>query len=110
MPNIFTRVPDGPAPQLSGAMVPVVWVADLFMWLMWSRPGGLSLRNTWVTPSTAGLGIGVVVGGGIVWALLIGGSHSVAGIIGLAVLAVLWVGSLAVCVTWVGQRLARGRG
>jgi hypothetical protein len=33
-------------------MAPVVVVADLFMGLMLSRPGGLSLRNAWVTPAT----------------------------------------------------------
>jgi hypothetical protein len=36
-------------------------VADRFMALMWSRPGGLSLRTTWVTPATMGLGLAVVV-------------------------------------------------
>jgi hypothetical protein len=36
-------------------------VADRFMALMWSRPGGLSLRTTWVTPATIGLGLAVVL-------------------------------------------------
>jgi hypothetical protein len=27
-------------------------LADAVMWLMFSRPGGLSLRTTWVTPAT----------------------------------------------------------
>ena len=31
------------------------------MALMWSRPGGLSLRTTWVTPTTIWLGIATVV-------------------------------------------------
>ena len=31
------------------------------MALMWSRPGGLSLRATWVTPATIGLGLAVMV-------------------------------------------------
>ena len=31
------------------------------MALMWSRPGGLSLRTTWVTPATIWLGLAVVV-------------------------------------------------
>ena len=31
------------------------------MALMWSRPGGLSLRTTWVTPATIGLGLAVLV-------------------------------------------------
>jgi hypothetical protein len=36
-------------------------VADLFMGLMWSRPGGLSLRTTWVTPATLGLAVAVIL-------------------------------------------------
>ena len=36
-------------------------VADRFMALMWSRPGGLSLRNTWVTPATIWLTVAVVM-------------------------------------------------
>jgi hypothetical protein len=39
-------------------MLPVV---DRFMALMWSRPGGLSLRTTWVTPATIGLAAAIVV-------------------------------------------------
>jgi hypothetical protein len=31
------------------------------MALMWSRPGGLSLRTAWVTPATIGLGLAVFV-------------------------------------------------
>lgn len=52
MPNRFTAVPQRPAPQLSSRMGPVVAVGDLFMALMLSRPGGLSLWNSWVTPAT----------------------------------------------------------
>lgn len=40
-------------------------LADGFMALMWSRPGGLSLRTTWVTPATIGLGLAVVVALGL---------------------------------------------
>jgi ribonuclease PH len=35
-------------------------VADLFMALMWSRPGGLSLRTTWVTPATIALAVALI--------------------------------------------------
>jgi hypothetical protein len=35
------------------------------MALMWSRPGGLSLRTTWVTPATIGLGLAVVLALGL---------------------------------------------
>lgn len=43
-------------------MLPVV---DRFMALMWSRPGGLSLRTTWVTPATIWLAIVVVIAVGL---------------------------------------------
>lgn len=47
----WTRVPAEPPPldPLQRRLLPV---ADLFMALMLSRPGGLSLRTTWVTPAT----------------------------------------------------------
>lgn len=35
------------------------------MALMWSRPGGLSLRTTWVTPATIWLGLAVVLALGL---------------------------------------------
>jgi hypothetical protein len=35
------------------------------MALMWSRPGGLSLRTTWVTPATIWLGLAVFVALGL---------------------------------------------
>ena len=35
------------------------------MAVMWSRPGGLSLRTTWVTPATIWLGLAVVVALGL---------------------------------------------
>ena len=40
-------------------------MADLFMGLMWSRPGGLSLRTTWVTPATLALAAAVVLFAGL---------------------------------------------
>jgi hypothetical protein len=52
MPNRFTAVPSGPVPPTGRVMGKVVVVADLFMALMLSRPGGLSLRRAWVTPGT----------------------------------------------------------
>jgi len=48
-------------PPLDGIQVRLLPVADLFMGVMWSRPGGLSLRTTWVTPATLWLSSGVVV-------------------------------------------------
>ena len=74
MANPLTRVPDG-TPPLDRWQRRLLPVADLFMGLMWSRPGGLSLRSTWVTPATIWLGIAAIglVGlpgvGGIVYGL-----------------------------------------
>jgi len=55
----WTRVPKD-APPLDAWQLRLLPVADRFMALMWSRPGGLSLRTTWVTPATIGLGLAVV--------------------------------------------------
>ena len=52
----WTRVPEG-QPPLDPLQLRLLPVANLFMGLMWSRPGGLSLRTTWVTPATIWLGI-----------------------------------------------------
>jgi hypothetical protein len=60
MANPLTRVPEG-SPPLDRWQLRLLPVADLFMGLMWSRPGGLSLRTTWVTPATLWLGIAAVV-------------------------------------------------
>ena len=56
----WTRVPKD-APPLDSWQLRLLPVADRFMALMWSRPGGLSLRTTWVTPATIWLGLAVVV-------------------------------------------------
>lgn len=61
MPNRFTRIPAGPVPALPLAGRALLPLADLFMLLMLSRPATGSLRNTWVTPATLGLCLGVVV-------------------------------------------------
>ena len=56
----WTRVPAGDPPidQLQLGLLPLV---DRVMGALWSRPGGLSLRTTWVTPATIVLGL--LVGG-----------------------------------------------
>src|SRR2546421_538263 len=66
----WTRVPAGDPPidQMQLGLLPLV---DRVMGLLWSRPGGRSLRTTWVTPATIVLG------------LLVGGA---AGLLGLAAL------------------------
>jgi hypothetical protein len=56
----WTRVPKD-APPLDAWQLRLLPLADLFMGLMWSRPGGLSLRSTWVTPATLALGAAVVL-------------------------------------------------
>ena len=69
-------------PALGRRMDPLVALADLFMGLMASRPHGMSLRDTWVTPATlwlaalftavaAAIGITLVVRGG--WGSVAGG-------------------------------------
>ncbi|HXO59451.1 MAG TPA: hypothetical protein VN834_06580, partial [Candidatus Acidoferrum sp.] len=60
----WTRVPKD-APPLDAWQLRLLPVADLFMGLMWSRPGGLSLRTTWVTPATLALAAGVVLFAGL---------------------------------------------
>ena len=56
----WTRVPKD-APPLDAWQLRLLPLADLFMGLMWSRPGGLSLRTTWVTPATLGLALAVML-------------------------------------------------
>jgi hypothetical protein len=56
----WTRVPKD-APPLDTWQLRLLPLADLFMGLMWSRPGGLSLRTTWVTPATLGLAAAVIL-------------------------------------------------
>ena len=56
----WTRVPTD-APPLDTWQLRLLPLADLFMGLMWSRPGGLSLRTTWVTPATLALAAAVVL-------------------------------------------------
>jgi hypothetical protein len=82
------------------------------MGLMWSRPGGLSLRTTWVTPATLGLALAVilVVGlpglGAIVYGIV--NRHLLAGVGGL-VAAALGIGAAAVALYGIRQRrLASG--
>ena len=60
----WTRVPKA-VPPLDPWQLRLLPVADRFMALMWSRPGGLSLRTTWVTPATIGLGLAVAVALGV---------------------------------------------
>jgi hypothetical protein len=56
----WTRVPKE-APPIDAWQLRLLPLADLFMALMWSRPGGLSLRTTWVTPATLALAVAVIL-------------------------------------------------
>jgi hypothetical protein len=56
----WTRVPKQ-APPLDAWQLRLLPIADLFMGFMWSRPGGLSLRTTWVTPATLALAVAVML-------------------------------------------------
>jgi len=60
----WTRVPKE-TPPLDAWQLRLLPMADLFMGLMWSRPGGLSLRTTWVTPATLGLAVAVILAVGL---------------------------------------------
>jgi len=60
----WTRVPTD-APPLDAWQLRLLPVANRFMALMWSRPGGLSLRTTWVTPATIWLGLAVLAALGL---------------------------------------------
>jgi hypothetical protein len=107
----WTRVPTD-APPLDAWQLRLLPLADLFMGLMWSRPGGLSLRTTWVTPATLGLAVAVVVIVGIpgLGAIAYGitNRHLLAGVGGL-VAAVLGIGAAAVALYGIRQRrLATG--
>ncbi len=88
-------------------MTPVLAIADMFMGLMLSRPGGLSLRSAWVTPGTlllAGcytvvsvlLAVLLLTRGGLLWVLV------------AVALIVAGIGSAAVTAVGVSQRRGAG--
>ena len=98
--NRFTRVPAG-SPPLDSTQLRLLPLADLVMWLMFSRPGGLSLRTTWVTPATILLCSSVAFAAGILGVVafsyglnsgyvlpLIAGLFSITAAIGCASIAV----------------------
>ncbi|MDQ6710659.1 MAG: hypothetical protein M3Z11_08910 [Candidatus Dormibacteraeota bacterium] len=60
MANVLTRVPSTP-PPIDRIQLWLLPIADAVMAAMWSRPGGLSLRTTWVTPATVWLCLGVAL-------------------------------------------------
>ncbi len=80
------------------------------MALMWSRPGGLSLRTTWVTPATIWLAAAVIVVVGLpgLGAIEYGiANRQFLLAFGGLVAAVLGAGAAAVAVYGVRQRRLR---
>jgi len=77
------------------------------MALMWSRPDGLSLRTTWVTPATIWLGLAVLVALGLpgLGAVLYGvTSRQVLVVLGGLVAAALGAGGGTVALYGIRQR------
>jgi hypothetical protein len=77
------------------------------MALMWSRPGGLSLRTTWVTPATIGLGMAVFVALGLpgLGAVVYGATgRQVLVVVGGLVAAALGIGGGTVALYGIRQR------
>ncbi len=77
------------------------------MSLMWSRPGGLSLRNTWVTPATIWLTAAVVALLGIPGLAAISygiASHQMLLAVGGMIAAVLGAGAGTVAIYGIRQR------
>ena len=104
MPNIFTRVPPTPPPDLSVRRKWLIRIADVFMVAMWSRPSTGSFSKTWVTPGTVITTSGVAVMG-LVCVVLIAfnGKTLPQLVVGLVILAVT-LGAAAVGAVGVQQR------
>jgi len=105
----WTRVPKD-APPLDAWQLRLLPLADLFMGLMWSRPGGLSLRTTWVTPATLALGAAVVLFVGLPG--LAGIAYGITNrqplaLVGGLIAAALGVGAAAVALYGIRQRSLR---
>ena len=102
----WTRVPKD-APPLDAWQLRLLPLADLFMGLMWSRPGGLSLRTTWVTPATLALGVAVVLFVGLpgLGAIAYGlANRQMLALVGGLIAVALGVGAAAVALYGIRQR------
>jgi hypothetical protein len=105
----WTRVPKDD-PPLDALQLRLLPLADLFMGLMWSRPGGLSLRTTWVTPATLGLAMAVilVVGLPALAAIVYGiANHQLLLVVGGLIAAALGIGAGSVALYGIRQRSLR---
>jgi hypothetical protein len=102
----WTRVPKD-APPLDSWQLRLLPLADLFMGLMWSRPGGLSLRTTWVTPATLALAVAVVLFAGLggLGAIALGiETRQLLMVLGGLVAAALGAGAASVAIYGIRQR------
>lgn len=106
-PNVLTRVPAEPVPPLPAWCGPVVRGADLFMILLLSRPATGSLRNTWVTPATLGLGAAMGLTSIVCLALAVAGLSGGLLVVALVVLATFAAGSVSLAAVGLAQRFAR---
>ena len=106
-PNVLTRVPDEPVPQLPAWCAVVMPPADVFMALLLSRPATGSLRHTWVTPATLALSLATGLASIVFLALAIARLNGDARIAAAVVLAIFAVGSLCVAAVGLAQRFAR---
>ena len=107
----WTRVPQD-APPLDAWQLRLLPVADLFMGLMWSRPGGLSLRTTWVTPATLGLALAVILVVGLpgLGAIAYGAANrQLLALFGGLVASALGIGAAAVALYGIRQRRLSAR-
>jgi len=107
----WTRVPTY-APPLDAWQLRLLPLADLFMGLMWSRPGGLSLRTTWVTPATLGLALAVILVVGLpgLGAIAYGAANrQLLVLFGGLVASALGIGAAAVALYGIRQRRLSAR-
>jgi hypothetical protein len=107
----WTRVPKD-VPPLDAWQLRLLPLADLFMGLMWSRPGGLSLRTTWVTPATLGLALAVILVVGLpgLGAIAYGAANrQVLVLVGGLVASALGIGAAAVALYGIRQRRLSAR-
>jgi hypothetical protein len=105
MPNRFTAVPARPVPELRPRLGPVVSIADAFMAATYSRPNGLSLRTSWVTPAPLYLAASSAFAA-LILAVLLVAHGGVPSVIGAVVLVLGAVGSAAVVLVGAAQRRA----
>jgi hypothetical protein len=108
VPNRLTRVPDAPVPELPAAVRLILPLADAFMLAMVSRPATGSLRTTWVTPATLQLSaaaavISLALGAFVLY--LVTGAGGLPLLLGGLLLVVLGLGSGAVAIVGITQRL-----